>query len=208
MVNTGYFIAVEITDRVACHCIALALIACDDGVSILYQTFHFVADGSQVCTDRVSPVTDLISPGSHQFDTFVLNLSKIADARYGGEQVLGILLIVYSFEMETVTEHIGFKTGFPCFYFLPTETWVGQISQLVARIDDSRFAEYGSKSIFQQRFCRISLIHILVSQCTPRTFQFQHVQPRDIFHKFFFGHQPSGTYGVEILPLVAGICES
>ena len=23
--------------------------------------------------------------------------------------------------METVTEHIGFKTGFPCFYFLPTE---------------------------------------------------------------------------------------
>ena len=135
-----------------------------------YPSCTRLTDSGQVRADRISPVADLISPGGHQFDTFVLNLSKVSDtrygsrqSRYGSQQVFGILLVIYSFQMEAVAEHIGLESGFPCFYFFPAEARVGQVSQLVTRIDDSRFAEYGSESILQQRFCRISPIHILVT---------------------------------------------
>ena len=110
--------------------------------------------------------------------------------------------------MQAVAKHIRFKACFPSFHFFPSKVRIRQIGQLIARIDGGRIAKHSSKSIFKQRLSRISSIQILIAQRTPGTFQLQHIQPRNVFHKLFFGHQPSGTCRVKVLPLVARIRKS
>ncbi|CDA83448.1 unknown [Bacteroides sp. CAG:754] len=95
--------------------------------------------------------------------------------------------------MQAVAEQVSLKSGFPGFYLFPTEIRVGQICQLVSRINDGRLAEYGRVSVAQQRFGRIGPVQVLVSQCTVRCLNLQHIQPLDVFHEFFFAYQPAAA---------------
>ena len=156
LINAFYLITVEVTDRIACHCITLLLVSGDDRVSFLNQTLHFILDGGQVGTDRISPFADLVAPGHSHFYSFILNLSQVTYPRNCsgntgnfGQQVFRILHIINTFKMQSVAEKIRFKSGFPSFHFFPTEIRIGQIGKLIARIDDRRFAEYGGISVAQ-----------------------------------------------------------
>ena len=134
----------------------MLLVSGDDRVSFLNQTLHFILDGGQVGTDRISPFADLVAPGHSHFYSFILNLSQVTYPRNCsgntgnfGQQVFGVFLVINTFKMQSVAEKIRFKSGFPSFHFFPTEIWIGQIGKLIARIDDRRFAEYGGISVAQ-----------------------------------------------------------
>ena len=80
LVDACYFVTIEVSDRVACHGVTLLFISGNDGVSILNEALHLILDGGQVGTDRVSPVTDLVTPAGCHFNTHVLDFSQVADA--------------------------------------------------------------------------------------------------------------------------------
>ena len=214
LVYALYLVTVEVTDGIAGHCVTLALVACDNRVTLLYKAQYLVLDGSEVEACAIAPVANPVAPVDGEFHAFVLYGTEVTDARHRAgdarnfrQQVFGGFLVIYTLEVQAVAEEVGFCTRFPGFHLFPAETGIGQVGQLVARIDGGRLAEYGGIGIGEQRFGRIGLVQILIAERTPRAFQLQHIQPGDVFHELLFGHQPACADGVEILPLVSGVGE-
>ena len=154
LVYACHLVTVEETDRIARHRVTLLFVSGDNGVSVLNEALHLILDGGQVGADRVSPVTDLVTPAGCHFNTHVFDFSQVADAGYCsgdtghfGKQVFGPFLIIYSFEVQTVAQHVRFETCFPSFYFFPTQIGIGQIGELVTGIDNGRLAENSRVSI-------------------------------------------------------------
>ena len=214
LVDAFHLVAVEVADGVSCHCVALLLVSGYDGVAFLHEAQYLVLDGGKVHSDVVVPVAYPVAPAQGKLYARILDGAKVSDTRYGardarhfGQQVFGFLLVVHPFKVQAVAEEVGFCTGFPGFHLLPAQVGVGQVGKLVARVDGGRGAEHGGVGIRQQRFGGIGAVQVLVAQCAPRAFQFQHVQPGDVLHPCFLAHQPAQADGVEVLPLVAGVGE-
>ena len=156
LIDSRYLIAIEVSDRITCHCVTLLFISGNDGITVLNKAFYFILDCGKVGTDGISPFADLVAPGDCHFHTFILNLSQVTDTGHCSgdsgnfsKQIFSVLHIIHTFEMQAVAKHIRFKSGFPCLYFFPAEGRIRQIGKLISRINDGRLTEYSRIGIGQ-----------------------------------------------------------
>ena len=211
LVDALDLVAVEITDGLARFRYGHALVALIVGLA---QREHLVVDRGQVTRNGIAEiVADRVAPRSRQLEAAVADRTRIdqtvlrAHERFEvADQVFGLLAVIGRLDVQALVEHLHLEAHFPCLGLLPAQIR----RQIGLRIGgDDVVAEDGVRGVERRERGIIAALgtDVLVTQHAVRPLDLQVVDHMLVAHEILFGHDPSGTDRVEVVPRVARVLE-